>query len=147
MKAATGVKQNVDHGCVEIDTLLQVATPGFLTDAVRPVEKLWPRVSMMNDIGRRSRQNGTDCPAASEKFAIDCELARVSASYGSLSPVIREAISAMFTSLSDPSIVPLCALRDRVAQEPNRPLHPFRSGVTNCFWSRKRRFRTHQFHW
>ena len=39
MKAATGVKQNVDHGCAEIDTLLQVATLGFLTDAVRPVEK------------------------------------------------------------------------------------------------------------
>ncbi|GIS61783.1 MAG: hypothetical protein CM1200mP2_40080 [Planctomycetaceae bacterium] len=41
MKAATGVKQNVDHGCAEIDTLLQVATLGFLTDAVRPVETAW----------------------------------------------------------------------------------------------------------
>ena len=38
MKAATGGKQNVEHGCAEIDTLLQVATLGFLTDAVRPVE-------------------------------------------------------------------------------------------------------------
>ena len=54
MRAAPGVRTNGAHGCIEIDTLLQVATLGCLNDAVRNVVHSQPAGSMTNEIGRRS---------------------------------------------------------------------------------------------
>ena len=85
MRAAAGGNKNDVHGCTEIDTLLQVATLGCLTDAVQIVGRSQSTGSMTtNDIGRRSGgvEGCTVGRFVEQPLLLDCHVKAVAISPG-----------------------------------------------------------------